>query len=85
MRSLASVIMPVVFAIGAQPKAVAQTTVHEPPAGMTCSGDRLVWVNTRSGIYHFQGERYFGTTNQGMFMCHHDADLEGDRPARNGQ
>lgn len=54
MRSLASVIMPVVFAIGAQPKAVAQTTVHEPPAGMTYSGDRLVLVKARSCIYHFQ-------------------------------
>jgi hypothetical protein len=26
-----------------------------PTTGMTCAGDRLVWVNTRSGIYHFHG------------------------------
>ena len=62
-----------------------QTPVHQPPAGMTCPGDKLVWVNTRSRVYHFQGERYFGSTKEGKFLCEHDADKEGDRPTRNGQ
>jgi hypothetical protein len=63
----------------------AQTPSHVPPPGMTCQGDKLVWVNTRSHIYHFQGERYFGSTKEGKFMCEHDADKEGDRPTHNGQ
>jgi hypothetical protein len=63
---------------------LAQTPVQKPPAGMTCAGDKLVWVNTRSHVYHFQGERYFGSTKQGKFMCAHDADREGDRPTRSG-
>ena len=63
----------------------AQTHVQPPPAGMTCSGDKLVWVNTKSHIYHFQGERYFGSTKQGKFMCEKAADQEGDRPTHNGQ
>src|SRR5690349_426083 len=45
--------------------AVAQTPTHPIPPGMTCPGDKLVWLNTRSHIYHFQGERYFGSTNLG--------------------
>jgi hypothetical protein len=65
--------------------AVAQTPNHTPPAGMTCPSDKLVWVNTRSHIYHFQGERYFGSTKQGKFICERDADKEGDRPTHNGQ
>ena len=52
---------------------------------MTCPGDKLVWVNTRSGVYHFQGERYFGSTKQSKFMCERDADKEGDRPTGIGQ
>jgi hypothetical protein len=64
---------------------IAQTPNHTPPAGMTCSGDKLVWVNTRSHIYHFQGERYFGSTKEGKFICERDADKEGDRPTHNGQ
>lgn len=64
---------------------IAQTPTHQPPAGMSCPGDKVVWVNTRSGVYHFQGERYFGSTKQGKFMCERDADRKGDRPTRNGQ
>jgi hypothetical protein len=63
----------------------AQTPSHTPPAGMTCPGDKLVWVNTRSHVYHFQGERYFGSTKDGKFMCERTAGKEGDRPTRNGQ
>lgn len=66
-------------------KAIAQAPRHTPPHGMTCPGDALVWVNARSHIYHFQGERYFGSTELGKFMCERDARREGDRPTRNGQ
>jgi hypothetical protein len=63
---------------------LAQTPTHTPPAGMTCQGDRIVWVNIPSHIYHFEGERYFGSTKNGKFMCQQAADKEGDRPTRNG-
>jgi hypothetical protein len=33
----------------------AQTPVHHPPASMSWPGDQVVWVNTHSGIFHFQG------------------------------
>jgi hypothetical protein len=65
--------------------ALAQTPVHQPPAGMTCPLDKVVWVNTRSHVYHLKGERYFGSTKEGKFICEHDADKEGDRLTRNGQ
>jgi hypothetical protein len=63
----------------------AQTPTHAVPPGMTCPGDKLVWVNTHSHIYHFEGERYFGSTKEGEFMCERDADREGDWPTHNGQ
>lgn len=50
-----------------------------------CPGDQVVWVNTRSGVYHYQGEKYFGNTKQGKFACEKQALGEGDRPTRNGQ
>jgi hypothetical protein len=73
------------FGLALTPLAIAQTPNHTAPAGMTCPGDKLVWVNTRSHVYHFQGERYFGSTKEGKFICERDADKEGDRPTRNGQ
>ena len=55
------------FPLLAWSPAFAQTICHDPPAGMSCPGDRLVWCNTPSGVYHFQGERYFGYTKAGKF------------------
>ena len=65
--------------------ALAQTPNHQPPPGLSCPGDRPVWVNTRSGVYHYQGERYYGSTKNGEFMCEKAAKAAGDRATRNGQ
>jgi hypothetical protein len=75
--------------------AFAQTAIQHPAspqtrstgggADMSCPGDKVVWVNTKSGIYHFKGERWFGTTKEGKYMCEHAADAEGYRPTHNGQ
>jgi hypothetical protein len=87
-RRISQVATPVLIALAiavGSSSVFAKVPPRTPPAGMTCSGDHIVWVNTRSGIYHFQGERYFAATKQRKFMCQHDADAEGDRPTRNGQ
>ena len=63
----------------------AQTPTHTVQTGLSCKGDQVVWVNTRSGVYHYRGERYFGSTKQGKFVCEKDALREGDRATGNGQ
>ena len=65
--------------------AIAQAPKHTPPASLSRLGDRPVWVNTRSGVSHYQGERYYGSTKQGKFVCESQAKREGDRPTRTGQ
>ncbi len=72
--------------------AFGQTACQSPPHDMPCPGDKLVWCNLPSCIYHFQGERYFGCTKTGKFECERDAIREpiclpkgGRRPTRNGQ
>ena len=50
-----------------------------------CPNDTVVWVNTRTGVYHFAGERWYGNTSQGTYECRQDANAEGDRATRNGQ
>lgn len=54
-------------------------------AQKACLADTVVWLNTNSGIYHFQGERWYGNTENGAFVCERDADANGDRATRNGQ
>jgi hypothetical protein len=61
-------------------KAYAKTTY-----GISCPGDRVVWVNTNSGVYHLEGERWFGRTATGEYECERAAKAEGDRETRNGQ
>jgi hypothetical protein len=82
VRFLKALLLLVPLSIG---PALAQTPVHSVPPGMACKGDVIVWVNTRSGIYHYQGERYFGSTKNGKFICEKAARAEGDRPTKNGQ
>jgi hypothetical protein len=56
-----------------------------PNAGKQCHGDVLVWVNSRSGAYHYPGTPYYGTTKNGHFMCEKDAVAEGDHSASSRQ
>lgn len=37
-------------------------------AALSCPGDKVVWVNTKSEVYHFQGERWFGKTKEGKYI-----------------
>ncbi len=42
-----------------------------------------VWVNTKTGVYHLRGSRYYGTTAQGKYLSESAAIAEGDRAAAN--
>jgi hypothetical protein len=50
-----------------------------------CPSDTVVWLNTRSDIYHFQGERYYGNTEREAYVCEAEADASGDRATENGE
>jgi hypothetical protein len=55
----------------------------EAQAAAHCPGDTVVWLNTRSGIYHFQGTRSYGNTIAGAYMCERDSLRGGMRAAKN--
>jgi hypothetical protein len=57
----------------------------EQEAKQHCPNDAVVWVNTKTGVYHLKGERWYGATKEGAFVCRKEADAEGDRMTRNGQ
>jgi hypothetical protein len=63
----------------------AQHFQTEAEAQKHCPGDRVVWVNTKTGVYHFKGQRWYGRTRQGAYECQKEADAEGDRLTHNGQ
>jgi hypothetical protein len=57
----------------------------ERQAQQHCPRDIVPWLNIPSGIYHFKGERWFGRTKNGAYVCEKEADQAGDRATRNGQ
>ena len=54
----------------------------EAEAKARCPSDKVVWVNTKSHIYHYAGTRSYGATKQGAYMCEADAAAAGDRASK---
>lgn len=57
----------------------------EQRAQKHCPQDTVVWLNLPTGVYHFKGERWYGNTKNGAFVCEQEADKAGDQATRNGQ
>lgn len=68
---------------------VAHTTAgefaSEGEAKGHCPTDAVVWVNNRSHKYHYSGDRYYGTTKHGAYMCEGEAKAAGDAAAKNSR
>ena len=39
-----------------------------------------MWVNSRSKVYHCQGDRYYGNTKRGAYMSEREAVFAGNQP-----
>jgi hypothetical protein len=50
-----------------------------------CPTDTVVWLNLPTGIYHYKGEKSYGSTKNGAFVCEKEAIKAGDRATQNGQ
>jgi hypothetical protein len=55
----------------------------EAQAKARCPADTVVWANLKSKIYHFSGNKDYGTTKEGAYMCEKDALGQGVRAAKN--
>lgn len=55
----------------------------EVAAKLRCPLDTVVWLNLNSGIYHFSGNKIYGKTKRGAYMCEKDSSSAGFRAAKN--
>lgn len=87
-RSIAVALL--ALTLGAPP-ALAQGTADrvlfptEQQAQQHCPREPVVWLNLPTHVYHYRGQRWYGATKKGAYVCRKDADAMGARPSRNGQ
>ena len=85
---LKKTILASILALGLVANAEARkqyTPDSQPATELECKNDIVVWLNTNSGIYHLKGERWYGRTKNGEYICKKDAERAGKRETRNGQ
>ena len=54
----------------------------EEVAPRTPPAKGMVWVNTATKVYHFEGDRWYGKTKEGKFMTEADAQKAGYRASK---
>lgn len=57
----------------------------ETAAQAHCPSDVVVWLNTKTGIWHEKGMRWYGRTKYGAYVCRKEAAAAGYRDTENGQ
>jgi hypothetical protein len=63
----------------AKPARTSTATMAQAPGG----GPGMVWVNTKSKVYHCSGDAYYGKTKAGKYVSEDAAKAEGDRADNN--
>ena len=69
-------------ALALSPSAPLSTFPSETQAQQHCPGETVVWLNFPTGVYHYKGQRWYGTTVPGAFVCRSEADQAGDQASR---
>jgi hypothetical protein len=60
-------------------KSADKSATSAPATQAEGGGEGKVWVNTKSGVYHKEGDRWYGKTKQGKYMTEQEAIKAGYR------
>jgi hypothetical protein len=54
----------------------------EPQAQQHCPSDSIIWADAALHLYNVRGERWYGSTKSGVYMCLREAEQAGYRTRR---
>ena len=57
----------------------------EAAAQQHCPRDTVVWLNLPTMIWHYKGQRWYGQTKDGAYVCMKEAAAEGASSTHNQQ
>lgn len=57
--------------------AALTSTISIAHAAPSCPGDTVVWLNQNTGVYHLPGDRWYGHTKSGAYVCEKQAMAKG--------
>ncbi len=75
------------FSTTALPRSASESLTlfpTEQKAQHHCPEDEVVWLNIKTGIWHVQGARWYGSTKNGAYVCKQEAADAGNRQSLNG-
>jgi hypothetical protein len=83
MKRLAVFAFAALFGASLAP-ALAQTGSSSAAMPSCSSGDPVVWENTAGSkhVYHVSGDKYYGTTKHGKYVCESQAKSDGYHAAK---
>jgi hypothetical protein len=87
MRKLLTLILALIVycSLGAAPAFALDQFTSETQAQQHCPKDTVVWLNLPSMIWHYKGQRWYGNTIHGAYVCEKEAATAGARATRNGE
>lgn len=56
----------------------------EAAAKKHCPSDVVVWLDTKTGAYHFKAQRWYGHTKYGAYVCEKESHRPGARVPKTG-
>jgi len=69
----------------ATPVLALEQFTSEVQAQEHCPQDKVVWLNLPTMIWHYKGQRWYGNTKHGAYVCEREAAASGARATRNGE
>ena len=83
--SLAAIVALFCSSLYAPPAAALDQFSQEQQAQQHCPKDTVVWLNIPTMIWHYKGQRWYGRTKHGAYVCEKEATASGARATRNGE